>query len=173
VKVPVASLDKSIAFAGSGAGNVAWLLDFETYRAIVKLHAARNKRKEAMIMTTKKTLIILGILMLVSSGYAYADGRDVAASNGITVFEASAYFDAGPIVLDRSRGEAGPDMVFVFANGITQDGYGLWFDIGSVASGTTDDSAASGSAAGGMSPEEPTLDVHNGITDFTGGPQAD
>jgi len=121
-------------------------------------------------MITKKILIILGLLMIVSSGYAYADDKEVAASNGITVFEAAAYFDAGPLALDRS-GVAGRDMVL--ANGITQEGDSPWYDIGSIGAVSMAESGAYGSAAGGMSPDEPSLDLHNGITDFTGGPQAD
>ncbi len=122
-----------------------------------------------MTMTTKKILIILGLLMAASSGYAYADGSDVIASNGITVFEAAAYFDAGPIALDRSGG-SGQDMVL--ANGITQEGEIPLYDIGPAAAVAMSGSVDYGSAAGGMSSDEPYLDLLNGITDFTGGPQA-
>ncbi len=121
-------------------------------------------------MTARKILFGLGVLMLVFSGYAYADSSDVALTNGVTVFDTVAIFDAGPIALASSEREGAADIVL--ANGITQDGYGLWFDIGMVPSGPIADSMEYGSAAGGMSPDG-LLDIHNGVTDFTGGPQAD
>ena len=122
-------------------------------------------------MTTKKILFTLVLAALaLSAGYAYADEKEATLINGITVFEAVAYFDAGPIALERSE-VSGPDMMV--ANGATLDGHDLWFDIGAVEHGSVAGSSEYGSAAGGMSPDDPGLIIGNGITDFTGGRQAD
>jgi hypothetical protein len=114
-------------------------------KAVVRLYQDMKiqKRKEAINM--KKILILLSVMAIaLTFGSAYAGGKDMRAGeyNGITAFESV------PVALH----DVGPGLVL--GNGITA------FDIRPAAS------YAEGSAAGGLSAKEPSMELRNGITIF-------
>jgi hypothetical protein len=102
-----------------------------------------QKRKEAINM--KKILILLSVMAIaLTFGSAYAGDKDMRAGeyNGITAFS----------VIPVVSHDLGPGLAL--GNGITA------FDKSSV------EYSAEGSAAGGLSAKEPSMELRNGITIF-------
>ena len=116
----------------------------------------------------KKLLIVLGILVIaLTVGYAYAAEKsmDMSVQNGVTIYKAT--FE-GPLAWEYGTAEPVAGVTkpcLALENGVTI--------FGEVCAGPLAYEYGTGSAAGGVSPEELRMEFHNGITDFTGGSQAD